>query len=143
MKGQSSIFEEIILFGISVFIFITLFFVFNSFQAQSLKTTGNDMIEEISNYIISTIVEISAVDGDYSVIISIPERINNQPYIIVLNDTGYTLKVEPDGPVYSSNIYGIQNSGGIEIEDNTIASISKKMMIYKRAGKIGINSINI
>lgn len=141
-KGQTAVFEEVMLFGIGVGIFIASFFIFNYYQDVSLGITGEDHMNEMLQYISSTVMDISKSEGNVSVIISIPEKINNEFYSVTLNNTGLYIETIPDGFVVSSNLYGITD-GGINIIPATVASVSKKIMVHKKGNDIGINSINI
>ncbi len=143
MKGQTAVFEEVLLFGIAVGIFIASFFVFNYYQELALDTTTEDHMKEMLNYISSVVIDISASEGNVSTIVTIPERINNRYYTIDFNETGITIKTIQRSITVSTNMYGIQESSGLTIKPNTITSISTKIMIYKRGREIGINTINI
>lgn len=143
MKGQTAVFEEVMLFGIGVGIFITSFMIFTNYQTTSLEITTQDHMTEILNYLSSTVLEISRTQGNVSRIVSIPDKIDNNYYMISFNNDGIGIEIIPDGRNVSSNLYGIQNSPNIIIKENTIASISGKIIIYKKGMEMGINTINI
>ncbi len=144
-KGQTAVFEEVMLFGIGVAIFISSAFIFNYYQDVSLDITTRDHMTETLNYISSTILDISRIDGNVSVTLNIPEKINEKYYYtITLDSNGIELETISADINISSNLYGIQRPGsGLIIRPNTIASVSRKLMIYKRGNEIGINTINI
>jgi len=133
------------LFGIGVAIFISAFFVFNYYQTTSLDITSRDHMTETLHYISSTILDVSKIDGNVSVNINIPEKINEKYYYtITLDDSGIVLETIPEGIRVFSGLYGIQRGdSGIIIRRNSITSVSRKLMIYKRGNEIGINTINI
>ncbi|MBN2102280.1 MAG: hypothetical protein JW716_05415 [Candidatus Aenigmarchaeota archaeon] len=144
MKGQTAVFEEVMLFGIGIAIFISSFFIFNYYQNVALDITSRDHMAETLDYIASTIMDISKIEGNVSVNINIPEKINEKYYYTIsLGDNGIELETIPEGIKVSSNLYGIMTGHGLTIRENSIASVSRKLMIYKRGNEIGINTINI
>ncbi len=143
-KGQTAVFEEVMLFGIGVAIFIASFFIFNYYQETSLDITAKDHMTEILDYVASELIDISRMEGNVSLTLQIPEKINDRYYYTIkLNESGVFLRLVPDGPEISSNLYGIQNSWSIVLRENTVASVSRKLMMYKRGNEVGINTINI
>ncbi len=142
MKGQSAVFEEVLLFGIGVGIFLAIFFIFSGVQQTSLETTSRDHLTEVMNYLSSYILDISTTEGNVSIILPLTDRIDDDLYTIILNSTGLHIKMENKGILISNGMYGIQK-GGIAFKENEIASVSKKIMIYKKGNEIGITAINI
>jgi hypothetical protein len=144
LKGQTAVFEEVMLFGIGVAIFIASFYIFSYYQETMVQATAEDHLSETMEYLSSTLLDVSRMPGNASVTLQIPEKINGRYYYTIrLNQTGLFLKLVPDGKEISSNLYGIQNGAGIIIRDSSIASVSRKIMIYKRGSEVGINTINI
>lgn len=132
-KGQSLIFEQVLLFAIGIVIFISSFAVFRVYEAHFLSVTVNDQINEIKDWMVSNILELSKKDINSSVILRIPKRVDSQPYEIRLSNSGINVTALITFASTSSNLYGLNES--MEFEGRA-SSDSGKIIIYKKGDKI-------
>jgi hypothetical protein len=134
MKAQSMVFEQAMLFSISVAIFVACFAIFSLYNNHFSTITLNDGMDQVSEYIISNIVKLSEKkDANSSVILEIPRRINDQVYNISLTNEGLTLQSTTTRVSRFSNLYGMN-----EFFNLTGKSVSEegKIIIYKKGNLI-------
>lgn len=138
LKGQILVFEQVLLFTISVAIFVTSFALFIMYQNYYVSETSGDQLGQVRDYILSHIIEISKnEDFESTATLSIPRRVGNGYYKIKLSDLGINVTFWPvdEGGERFSTLYGLNETisfGGEVVSDRG------KIVIYKRGNSIYI-----
>lgn len=134
-KGQILVFEQVLLFSVSVAILITSFALFMLYQNYYLSETTQDQITQVKEYLLSNIIRLCEKEEfNSSIVLSVPRMIGNNFYRIGLSDIGLNLTLEPGGKVYDfSKLYGLNETfdfSGMVISDQG------KVVIYKIGNSI-------
>lgn len=131
-KAQTLVFENVLIFGISVAIFVLCYAVFASYQLYFSGVGNIDQMNRIKNIITSNVLFLEEKKtANSSIIIKIPKKIGGQIYKIKLSNDGINVSTS-DSYVFSS-LYILDNS--LYISGKT-TSIKGKVTIYKRGNKI-------
>ncbi len=132
IKAQTLVFENVLLFGIGVAIFVLCYAVFTSYQLYFSGVGNIDQMNRIKNIITSNVLFLEEKEtANSSIIIRIPRKIGGQIYKIKLSNEGVNVSTS-DSYVFSS-LYILDNS--LYISGKT-TSIKGKVTIYKRGNKI-------
>jgi hypothetical protein len=132
-KGQSRIFEEVLLFGISVTIFITCFVIFDMYQSHYSFVSINDHASSVRDMIHQHIIELTRIDSmDASIVLDIPEQISGEYYHIYINDTHITIVTEESG---KSFLLELRMLGSYSFSGEA-ASGKGEIIIYKKGNNI-------
>lgn len=95
MKGQTLIFEQVILFGISVAIFLILFSVFTIYQNYYLEVGGSNQLDESKEWISANILKVAEKENATTIsIIPIPRNVADAVYSIALSNNEKLLILE-------------------------------------------------
>ena len=78
MKGQTLVFEQVLLFSLGVVILITSFALFIMYQNFYLSKTTQDQVTQVKEYILSHIVELCGSAANCSAVLPIPEINGNR-----------------------------------------------------------------
>ncbi len=129
-KGQTIVFEQVLIFSISVAIFISAFTLFSMYQSHYLSITTGDQMSGVKEYVMSNIVSLAAKEGfNSSVTIEVPRKISNQMYIMDLSDRGLNVSI-PRSRTYEFSSLGSLNEtfdfGGQVSSDLGVVVIYKK-----------------
>ena len=81
-KGQTTIFESVVLFAVSVIIFIVLISIFGIYQNFYLSSNIIDQLEEVNTFLTSNILFLAEKDADSIVTVEIPKTIGTYDYEI-------------------------------------------------------------
>jgi len=138
MKGQMLVFEQVLIFTISVVIFITSFALFVVYQNHYSSETSHDQLIQIREYVMSNIVEIADdMDFESSVTLSIPKRVGNDFYRIRLTNQGLNITSWPptNATEKFSTLYDLNQTFTFS---GTVASDRGKIIIYKKGNSIYI-----
>jgi len=135
MQGQSQIFELVLLFSISVGIFIVLFVVINTYQEYYSTVAVRDQINSVSSLIASAITELSVKDGNGSISLDIPRKAGDRLYGIVLDSNGLNVSTADSEYFSFSPLYWINET--FTLEGGAVSS-EGKIVINKRGNKINI-----
>lgn len=138
LKGQTRIFEEVLLFGISIAIFVTCLSIFQSYQDHFGFVALNDQALEIGNIVQGNLVEMARLgDANASAVIGIPRQLSGESYFIQLNNTDVTIKTERKGIVYLGRLQMIgKDIGGSFSLSGKAASSRGQIIIYKKGDNI-------
>jgi hypothetical protein len=136
-KGQSLIFEQVILFSIGVVIFIMCFAVFNIYQTYFSSVGINDQLDQLRSWVSSNILKLAEnTEANSSIILEIPRRLAGEEYEIELNDDGirvmsYMTMTEKQTPLFNlSSQYRLSGK---------VVSSGSRFIIYKRGNEIIIS----
>ena len=134
MKAQSTIIEQVLLFAISVVIFIMCFAVFMGYQDYFLSIGINDQLENTRNLIALNIIRLSEKGlADSSITIPISKNAGNEPYKIELSENGLNVTSLFSGVSKVSSLYGLGESFGF---DGKAVSTAGRVVIYKKENEI-------
>ncbi len=135
-KGQTVVFEQVLLFTIGVAIFIACFSLFSMYQTNYLSMMKWDQLKAVKEYLVSNIIELSE-KGEFesSAVLKIPRRIGNDYYRVSLSQNGLniTFFTGQRKDYDFSPLYGLNSSytfGGIATSDRG------KVIIYKKGNSI-------
>jgi hypothetical protein len=135
-KGQTMVFEQVMLFAIGVMIFIICFASFSAYQGYFVETGNEDQLNQVLNYIGYAIVKNSeGWNGTESYIsIKIPKTIGGEMYSIRLYDNGLNITMLPSMKTAFSGLYGLNRTTGMV--DSEAMSASGVIVLYKNGNKI-------
>lgn len=137
-KGQIMVFEQVLLFTISIVILITSFALFLMYQNYYMNETANDQLTQVRDYILSYLVEVCEEEEfETSVTLSIPKRIGNDFYKIKLSNLGLNVTFWPPGKITDrfSTLYGLNET--FDFRGGAVSDRGK-IVIYKRGNSIYI-----
>jgi hypothetical protein len=134
LSGQSLIFEQVMLFGIGVAIFVVLFAVFTIYQHYFASVNLHNQLDEVNDVVVLNIIKLVEKDNVTAhVIVDIPRRIGDEGYEIVLSDRGLNVTSLLTGVSKSSSLYGLNESYNLT---GSVMSIFGRIIIYKKENKI-------
>jgi hypothetical protein len=134
LSGQSLVFEQVLLFGIGVAIFVALFAVFTMYQNYFASVNLNNQLDEVKDLIVSNIMKL-VEKGNVTAYVSmdIPRRISDEGYEIALSNSGLNLTSLVTGVYKFSSLYGLNQSYNMT---GTVPSALGRFIIYKKENKI-------
>ena len=132
-KGQTLIFEQVLIFSISVAIFAASFMVFSSYQGHYTSITSEDHMKEVKDFVTSNIIKIGE-SGDFNstIIASIPQTIGSGPYDLVLTKDSLTINLD-DG---RSDYFSMETLNKTFKLSGKMTSSSGTIVIYKTGDSI-------
>jgi hypothetical protein len=134
LKGQSIMFEQVLLFTMGVTVFIIYFAVFNIYQGHFISVNVNDQLSQIKSLISSDILEMAYKEGTTSSITrKLPKRIGNEIYKIELSSKGINVTGLVSGISKHSTLYNLNKSMSLL---GSVTSIGGKVIIYKKGNEI-------
>jgi hypothetical protein len=134
-KGQTLVFEQVLLFSIGVAIFIASFALFSMYQSHYISAMRWDQLKGVKEYLVSSIIELSEKEEfESSVTLEIPRMIGNDFYRIRLSNSGLNISILTGDIDYDfSPLYGLGNSYTFE---GSVTSDRGKVIIYKIGNSI-------
>ena len=134
-KGQTLVFEQVLLFGLGIVILITSFALFIMYQSFYVSETTQDQLTQVKEYILSNIIKLAEQNElESQIVISVPRTIGNSYYRISLSDIGLNITLEPEGKEGEfTRLFGLNETfsfGGMVISD------AGEIVIYKRGDSI-------
>jgi hypothetical protein len=133
-KGQSLIFEQVMLFGISVSIFLILFSVFSVYQKIYLDVGSLNHLDEVKEWISANILKIAEKKESTSfLIIPVPRYMGDSVYEIRLEESGLTVRNILTDDEKVSSLYTLNRTFSLS---GTVNSIKGKITIKKEGNKI-------
>ncbi|NIO20399.1 MAG: hypothetical protein GTN76_06570 [Candidatus Aenigmarchaeota archaeon] len=134
-RGQTVVFEQVLLFTISVAIFISAFALFSMYQSHYLSMTRWDQLKGVKEYMVSNIIELSEKEQfESSVVLKIPQKIGSDYYRITLSPNGLNISFFTGTAGYDfSSLYGLNASYNFS---GSITSDRGKVIIYKIGNSI-------
>ncbi|MBN1896532.1 MAG: hypothetical protein JW789_02280 [Candidatus Aenigmarchaeota archaeon] len=130
MKGQSRVFEQVLLFGIGVAIFVSSFAIFQMYQTEYTLTASDDQIRGIRDLVYNHITEMTInEDLNSSIVIKIPKQIGGEGYSISVDDDDLTVRMEKSGKLASTEMTSLSMLYSFSGETR---SSGGEIIIYKR-----------
>lgn len=115
-KGQMLTLEQMILFFVGVVIVSSVYFIFSRISSGVSQGSEEDQLTEAGSTIAGA-VSLGLESRENSIRVSIPQKINGNPYSIELNAENVTLTLGPrrvdvplEGAGYGNSIGGIISS---------------------------------
>jgi hypothetical protein len=137
-KGQSRIFEHVLLFGISVAIFVACFGIFQLYQSYFSSISVNDHAMAVRDMIHTHMMELTRLENlNASIVLKIPKEISGEGYRIMLNNTDIAVITEETGVTAAARLYTIsEDLYGDYSFSGEAASSKGEIIIYKRGHNI-------
>lgn len=137
-KGQSRVFEQVLLFGIGVAIFIACFSFFQIYQTEYTRTSMDDQLRGVRDTLYNHILEMSLNEViNSSVVLRIPKRIGGEEYTVTVDDDDITIRTIISGKVVSMSLQMISSAhGGKYSLSGESRSSGGEIIIYKRGYNI-------
>ena len=138
VKGQNLLFEQVLLFGMGVLIFIVCFSAFSIYQSFFSTVSSNDQLNQVKDLIVSDLIKLSQKDYEVnsSIELDIPARIDGKPYIIELSNNVLNITLQGMDIISKTGVFfNLGQLDGITFSGRAI-SISESILIYKKANEI-------
>lgn len=136
MKGQTLVFEQVMLFMIGVAIFIACFGLFQIYQAHYTYVSVNDQSIGVKELVSSQILQLMKFknnDTTAEIELVVPQTIGGERYDIELPGKSLDITTLQTGTKASSTLYMLGDS--IPMSGKS-ASSKGKIIIYKNRNKI-------
>jgi hypothetical protein len=133
-NGQSLIFEQVLLFMISVAIFIVCFGLFQLYQSHFTHISLNDQVKAVRDMVSSQVLQIVKFENlNVTSKLKIPKKISGEEYRLLMTGTGLNVTTEITGITATSNFY--QLGERYSFSGETISS-KGEIIIYKMGNNI-------
>lgn len=141
MKAQTAVFEQVLLFGISVSIFVAAFGIFQLYQSHFASVSIIDHTRAIRDMIHNHITELTRIENlNASFTLRLPREINGEYYSIKINDTEIMVITYESRTAAISNISSLSKEyGGLYTFTGETRSNRGEIIIYKRGYNIIID----
>ncbi len=135
-KGQTMVFEQVLIFGIGVAIFAASFALFAMYQSHYSSSSSQDQLTGVKEYVLSSIVRMCNEDNtNSSAVLGIPKTIGDRFYKISLSPDGLNLSIENVAADFSP-LYGLEKR--FEFSGMALSDLGK-IIIYKRGTSVFID----
>lgn len=134
-KGQTPIIETVLLFGVSITIFVILATVFISYQGFFLSANAVDQLEEVNMFVTAHILQLAVKEGvDSLVTIEIPKAIANEQYEIRAVSNGINITTHTTRKTTFTPLFNLTEK--INISGDRILSRRGRVIINKQGNRI-------
>ena len=128
-KGQTVVFESVLIFTISVAILVVCYSVFTVYQYSYFTPLGTaDQLGEVRDFVASHIIALSQMEGDGWVLLQIPRLAGTEEYRIELTSEG--LNVSTASAFKFSSLYGLSQN----LDDLYAVSSPRGKITLKKEG---------
>ena len=135
-RAQTLVFEQVLLFLISVAIFIVCFGYFQVYQNHYTYLSAYDQLRGVSSTIEGHVIQLTKFHPlDGSVQVQIPQRVGGELYFMEFSGTDLNVSTSDNRYYVVSNVYELASLGKYSFSGKT-ASSSGKIIIYKRGTNI-------
>ena len=133
-KAQTLIFEQVLLFMISVSIFVVCFGLFQLYQSHFTSVSVNDHVKAVRDMISAQVLQLVKFDHlDVSAKLKIPKRISGEIYNMMFTGSGLNVTTGQTGISATSDFYQLGNR--YTFSGNSTSS-KGEIIIYKRGYNI-------
>ena len=134
MKGQNLIFEQVLLFGIAVAIFVMSYSIFQLYQGHYTYTSVGDQVKGVRDLLVTHVVQMAKLpDANMSVTVPLPKKISGELYIIEFAEGSLNITTVNTITTAGSTMYGL----GEDFDFSGKTTSSKgEIIIYKRGSNI-------
>lgn len=134
LSGQSLIFEQVLLFGIGVGIFVTLFVAFGVYQMHFSDMSVNNQLSEIKDVVVLNIIRLTEKENVTAhFMMEIPRRVVDEGYEITLSNNGLVVRSLVSDVTKTSSLYGLNETYNMS---GSVMSVFGRFIIYKKENKI-------
>ncbi len=135
VKGQSVVFENVLIFVAGVTIFVLFYSVFTAYQANYTAIGIDSQLSEIRDYISTHILLMAGKeDINSSVTLKIPRTVATELYEIEVYRGGLNLTSSVTGVRKHSGLYNLS----VTLVPKRVPSSAGKVTIYKKGDRINI-----
>ncbi|MDY6773715.1 MAG: hypothetical protein SVS85_00820 [Candidatus Nanohaloarchaea archaeon] len=113
-KGQYTLVEQVVLFALGISITLGFMYAFNSMRRDVGEDLKESQAELVSEYAVSTSIELVESGAEGSITFRIPEEAASQTYALRLGKGG--VKFETAGEEELSPLYGLRSTMNLEGE---------------------------
>jgi hypothetical protein len=132
-KGQILVFEQVLIFGIAIAIFVSSYALFTMYQNYYVSSSAQDQLTGVKEYVLSNVLKICEnTDTNASVVLSIPKMIGNNYYRIRLQSAGLTVSMEGNVSDFSP-LYGLNDTFDFS---GMVVSDLGKVVVYKNGRSV-------
>jgi len=137
-KGQSIIFEHVLLFSISVVIFIISFAVFSIYQNIFVSANSANQLDGTKEWVSAHILKVAQHDDSVEslLIIPIPQRNGDSAYDIQLTNNGLEIENIISGAKSTSTLFFLNESFTLS---GNVSSINGRVIIKREDEQIIIS----
>lgn len=137
-KGQSLIFEQVLLFSFSVAIFIAAFTIFSFYQDFYVSSSSNNHLDQTKEWISSQILKTAEQSESTQslFILPIPKKIENNVYVIRLTNEGLEVENIISNTTASSTLYSLGENFTLS---GNVSSINGRITIKREDKQIIIS----
>ncbi len=133
-KGFSIIIEQVMLFSISVAIFLISFTVFTIYQNYFISVNTSNQLDQVTEWVSSSILGAARTgSSNSSHTISIPRYLENAVYEVELSQTGLEVRNLLNGDSRNSTLYALNETFSLS---GTVNSLKGRLTIKKELDKI-------
>ncbi len=137
MKGQNLVFEQVLLFGVSVAIFVIAFGIFQLYQSYYSTTSIIDHTKAIRDTVYNHIAELTKIGSlNASFTLKIPEDLDGEYYSIKLNNTEIRVETYQSGVAAVSSMDALRSGTNPYSFQGETRSSRGEIIIYKRGYNI-------
>lgn len=134
LSGQSLIFEQVLLFGIGVAIFIALFITFAMYQNYFAAVNLHNQLDEVKDVVAFNIMKVIEKENVTAhATLEIPREISDEGYEITLSNSGLVVTSLVSGVTKYSSLYGLNETYNMT---GSVMSVFGRFIIYKKENKI-------
>lgn len=143
-KGLTLIFEQVILFAVSVTIFLVSFAAFTVYQDFYLSVANNNQLDQTTEWISAHILKIAETEAsEATIVLAIPREIGDSIYSISLEDDDSGERILNvthllTGETKTSTLYELDEPPQPFTLSGTINSAKGKVTIIKVGNTISI-----
>lgn len=144
MKGQYFVVVEVLLFAIGVAITSFILVNFTNIEDSIGRLSMNDQMRSVSDVILNGITQVSSAPADASLVVKIPEKLSDRPYLIQASPSGEEIQiidVTDRANTLNLKIFNIPEEYSLEV--NSISSGSSHVRISKLTDDSGRTKITL
>ena len=132
-KGQVIVFEQVMLFAISVTLFLVSISVFSVYQNYYLDVGTENQLDEVKEWVASSILRVAINDqAESTVIIHIPREIGGAVYSVQLTEDQLVIRNLLTDQITTAYLYGLSESYQFDTQSNPVTSNKGKLTIVKK-----------
>jgi hypothetical protein len=134
MHGQTIIFEQVLLFMVSVAIFVACFALFQIYETYYSTISANDHVQAVRDIVSAQVLQFTKFEGmNVSATLNVPEKIGDEGYDVIFTGSGLNVTTRLTGITATSDLFQLGNR--YTFTGNSTSS-EGKIIIYKRGNNI-------
>ncbi len=134
MHGQTIVFEQVLLFMVSVAIFVACFALFQIYETYYSTISANDHVQAVRDIVSAQVLQFTKFEGmNVSATLNVPEKIGDEGYDVIFTGSGLNVTTRITGITATSDLFQLGNR--YTFTGNSTSS-EGKIIIYKRGNNI-------